>query len=96
MPAGGDHIPVFAVIRLDLFSLQAEPEPSVKVVEVLPDHDSAAAEAARLNQLRQGKATTYLTQATRWYPPRTSLIAVPLPRGTKAEDSRRHGPGCHS
>jgi hypothetical protein len=68
MPADDDHIPAFAVIRLDLFSLQAEPELSVKVVEVLPDHDSAAAEAARLNQLNQGKATTYLTQATRWYP----------------------------
>ena len=68
MPAGSDHVPAFAVIRLDLDSLQAEPELSVKVVEVLPDHDSAVAEAARLNQLNHDKPARYLAQATRWYP----------------------------
>jgi hypothetical protein len=63
--SGRDHTQVFAVVRLDLHTLQMEPELSVRVVEVLPDYDSAAAEAARLSQLNQGKGAKYLPQATR-------------------------------
>lgn len=77
MPASSDHVAAFAVVRLDLFSLQDEPELSVKVVEVLPDHDSAVAEAARLNQLNHGKQARYLAQATRWYPNGRHLAPPP-------------------
>jgi hypothetical protein len=33
MSGGGEHVQVFAVIRLELFSLHEEPELSVKVVD---------------------------------------------------------------
>jgi hypothetical protein len=68
MSGGREHIQVFAVIRLDLFSLHEQPELSVKVVEVLPDWPSAEAEAARLGQVNEGKQVKYLAQSTRWYP----------------------------
>jgi len=68
MPADTNYIPVGAVVRLDLFSIRDQPELSVKVVEVLPDYESAAAESAHLNQLNQGKGCIYLPQGTRWYP----------------------------
>lgn len=63
-----DYVRAFAIARVDLAQLGIEPELSIKVVEVLPDEESADAEAARLNQLNQGKGSKYLIQATRWYP----------------------------
>lgn len=64
----GSHVQVFAVIRLDLFSIEVEPELSVKVVEVLPSEETVAAEAARLNEINQDKRAKYVIQATHWYP----------------------------
>ena len=63
-----DHIQVFAVVRLDLPTLQTDPALSVKIVEVLPDEQSAAREADRLNTLNEHKGARYLMQSTHWYP----------------------------
>lgn len=68
MPVSGDHVRAFAVVRLDLAQLGIEPELSVKVVEVLPDEDSAAAEVRRLNEINEPNGSKYFIQATRWYP----------------------------
>jgi hypothetical protein len=68
MSAPGEYVRAVAVVRLDLGHLELEPELAVKVVEVLPDEESAAAEAARLNQTNRDKNSKYIIQATRWYP----------------------------
>jgi hypothetical protein len=64
----GTRVQAFAVIRLDLFSIEVEPELSVKVVEVFPDEEAAVTEAARLNEINQDKRAKYVIQATHWYP----------------------------
>jgi hypothetical protein len=67
-------IQVYAVVRLDIFSGNAEDAVTVK--EVVPTLEEAAAEVQRLNLLNSDKNCRYFWLATRYFPDGRARLAV--------------------
>ncbi len=58
-----DH--VFAVIRVDKYSIPVQPSDAIIVTKILWSQKDAEKEVARLNQLNSGKNCEYFWQVTR-------------------------------
>ena len=63
-----DQVPVYAIMRADLYHDDAEIEQTVVVKEVVHELAVAAREVERLNRLNGGKGMRYWWQSTRLYP----------------------------
>ena len=71
-----EKMPVYAVVRLDLFLAEAAPPSEwITVTEILPTQEEAEAEVARLNASVDATRVLYMAQCTRFFPSGRTSIA---------------------